>query len=123
MLFHTGVPISPRAIVSPVVGLSAAQLTWTAPEDDGGVSDPSWDPAIDGKQNTTTLTYTVTLSNGKDNTMVMTEALSYTVSNLQHSTAYTVTVVAENVYGKGPEVTTAFSTGKNMITVYALIFR
>ena len=99
------------------MGLSAAHLNWTAPEDDGGVSDRSWDPAIDGKQNSTTLTYTVTLTNGKDTTMVTTKALSLTVSmqpSAQHS-IYTVTVVAENVYEKGPKATTVFSTGKFIV--------
>ena len=107
-----GPPSVPYDLTLPLVGLSAAHLNWTAPEDDGGVSDRSWDPAIDGKQNTTTLTYTVTLTNGKDTTMVTTKALSLIVSNLQHSTAYTVTVVAENVYEKGPKATTVFNTGK-----------
>ena len=98
-----GPPSAPYDLTLPLVGLSAAHLNWTAPEDDGGVSDRSWDPAIDGKQNSTTLTYTVTLTNGKDTTMVTTKALSLIVSNLQHSTAYTVTVVAENVYKRRPK--------------------
>ena len=98
-----GPPSAPYDLTLPLVGLSAAHLNWTAPEDDGGISDRSWDPAIDGEQNTTTLTYTVTLTNGKDTTMVMTNVLSLIVSNLQHSTAYTVTVVAENVYERGPK--------------------
>ena len=104
------------------MGLFAAHLNWTAPEDDGGVSDPLWDPAIDGKQNITTLTYTITLTSGKETTMVITQALSLIVSNLQHSTAYTVTVEAENVYGKGAEITTAFSTGKHLsdMCIYTL---
>ena len=110
-----GPPSAPYDLTLPLVGLSAAHLNWTAPEDDGGVSDHSWDPAIDGKQNTTTLTYTVTLTNGKDTTMVTTKALSLIVSNLQHSTAYTVTVVAENVYERGPKATTVFSTGNFIV--------
>ena len=110
-----GPPSAPYDLTLPLVGLSAAHLNWTAPEDDGGVSDPSWDPAIDGKQNSTTLTYTVTLTNGKDTTTVTTKALSLIVSNLHHSTAYTVTVVAENVYERGPEATTVFSTGNFIV--------
>ena len=56
-----------------------------------------------------------TLGNGKDTTMVTTKALSLIVSNLHHSTAYTVTVVAENVYERGPEATTVFSTGNFIV--------
>ena len=83
-----GPPSAPYDLTLPLVGLSTAHLNWTAPEDDGGVSDRSWDPAIDGKQNSTTLTYTVTLTNGKDTTMVTTKALSLIVSmqpSAQHS--------------------------------------
>ena len=110
-----GPPSAPYDLTLPLVDLSAAHLNWTAPEDDGGVSDHSWDPAFDDKQNSTSLTYTVTLTNGKDTTMVTTKALSLIVSNLQHSTAYTVTVVAENVYERGPKAATVFSTGKQVI--------
>ena len=116
ILSFPGPPSAPHGVALPVMGLYAALLNWTVPKDDGGVSDPSWDPAIDGRQSTTTLTYTVTLTNGKYTTMVMTQALYLPLSNLQHSTAYTVTVVAENVYGKGPEVTTVFSTSKHVIS-------
>lgn len=102
-----GPPSAPRAVATPVVGFLAAQLIWTAPEDDGGVSDPSWNPSIDGRQSTTTLTYIVTLTNGA---VTRTKNLSLVLSNLQHSTAYTVSVEAENVYGRGPVGTTAFTT-------------
>ena len=112
-----GPPSVPYDLTLPLVGLSAAHLNCTAPEDDGGVSDYSWDPAIDDKQNTTTLTYTVTLTNGKDTTMVTTKALSLIVSNLQHSTAYTVTVVAENVYERGPKAANFTKPSEMSITV------
>ena len=105
-----GPPSAPRAVAASNIGPFTAQLTWTAPEDDGGVSDPSWDPAVDGRENRPYLTYNVTLTNGTVTTMATTRNLFLPLSNLQHSTAYTVTVEAENVYGRGPQGTTAFTT-------------
>ena len=87
-----------------------AQLTWTAPEADGGVSDPSWDPSLDGRENRPYLTYTVTLTNGTITTMATTQALSLNLTFLQHSTLYSVTVEAENVYGRGPVGNASFKT-------------
>ena len=105
-----GPPSTPRAVAVSEVGPFTALLTWTAPEDDGGVSDPSWDPALDSRENRPYLTYTVTLTNGTITTMATTQALSLRLSTLQHSTAYTVTVEAGNVYGRGPQGTTPFTT-------------
>ena len=87
-----------------------AQLTWRAPEDDGGVSDPSWDSSLDSKENRPYLTYNVTLTNGTITTMAMTQAMSLNLTFLQHSTPYSVTVEAENVYGRGPQWTAPFNT-------------
>ena len=87
-----------------------AQLTWTAPEDDGGVSDPSWDPSLDIRENRPYLDYTVTLTNGTITTKATTQALSLSLTFLQHSTPYSVTVEAENVYGRGPQATAPFNT-------------
>ena len=106
---HAGLPGAPRAVATPVVGLFNAQLIWNVPEDDGGVSDPSWNPDIDGKQTITSLTYIVTLTNGA---VERAKNLSLVLSNLQHSTTYTVTVEAENVYGRGPQGTSIFTTSK-----------
>ena len=87
-----------------------AHLTWTAPEDDGGVSDPSWDPSLDSRENRPYLTYNVTLTNGTIITMATTQALSLNLTFLQHSTSYFVTVEAENVYGRGPQGNASFNT-------------
>ena len=114
-----GPPSAPRAVAASNVGPFTAQLTWTAPEDDGGVSDPSWDPPVDSREDRHYLTYSVKLTNGTVTTMATTRNLSLPLSNLQHSTAYTVTVEAENVYGRGPQGTTAFTTrdsGKHWAT-------
>ena len=108
---HTsGHPSAPRAVDVSEVGPFTTQLTWTAPEDDGGISDPSWDPALDSRENRPYLNYTVTLTNGTVTTMATTQSLSLPLSFLQHSTAYTVTVEAENVYGRGPQGTAPFNT-------------
>ena len=108
---HTsGPPSAPRAVGVSGVGPFTAQLTWTAPEDDGGVSDPSWDSALDSRENRPYLNYTVTLTNGMVTTMATTQSLSLPLSFLQHSTVYTVTVEAENVYGRGPQGTAPFNT-------------
>ena len=100
----------PRAVGVSEVGPFTTQLTWTAPEDDGGISDPSWDPALDSRENRPYLNYTVTLTNGTVATMATTQFLSLPLSFLQHSTAYAVTVEAENVHGRGPQGTAPFNT-------------
>ena len=92
------------------VGPITAQLTWTAPEDDGGISDSSWDPALDSRVNRPYLSYTVTLTNGTVTINATTQSLSLPLSFPQHSTAYTVTVETENVYGRGPQGTAPFNT-------------
>ena len=107
---HSGPPSVPRDVTVSDVHPFTAQLTWTAPEDDGGVSDPSWDPSLDSRENTPYLTYTVTLTNGTITTMATTQALSLNLTFLQHSTLYSVTVEAENVYGRGPVGNASFYT-------------
>ena len=109
---HTcaGPPSAPRAVAVSEIGAFTANLTWTAPEDDGGVSDPSWDSALDSRENRPYLTYSVTLANRTITTMATTQSLSLPLSTLQHSTAYTATVEAGNVYGRGPQGTTPFTT-------------
>ena len=103
-------PSMPHAVGVFEVGPFTAQLIWTAPEDDGGISDPSWNPALDSRENRPYLNYTVTLTNGTVTTNAMTQSLFLPLSFLQHSTAYTVTVEAENVYGRGPQWTAPFNT-------------
>ena len=105
-----GPPSVPRIVNVSLMGPFTAQLTWTAPEDDGGVSDPSWDPTLDSRENRLYLSYTVTLTNGTVTTMATTQALSLNLTFLQHSTPYSVTVEAENVYGRGPAGTAPFNT-------------
>ena len=105
-----GPPSAPRAVAVSEVGPFTALLTWTAPEDDGGVSDPSWDPALDSRENRPYLTYSVTLANGTITTMATTQSLSLPLSTLQHSTAYTATVEAGNVYGRGEGANATFTT-------------
>ena len=107
---HPGPPSAPRDVTVSDVRPFTAELTWTAPEDDGGVSDPSWDPSLDSRENRPYLDYTVTLTNGTITTMATTQALSLNLTILQHSTSYSVTVEAENVYGSGPEGTAPFNT-------------
>ena len=107
---HPGPPSVAHDVSVPDVRPFTAQLTWTAPEDDGGVSNPSWDPSLDSRENTTYLTYTVTLTNGTVTTMATTQALFLSLTFLQHSTPYSVTVEAENVYGRGPQGTASFNT-------------
>ena len=107
---HSGPPSAPRDVTVSDVHPFTAQLTWTAPEDDGGVSDPSWDPSLDSRENRPYLNYTVTLTNGTITTMATTQALSLSLTFLQHSTPYSVTVEAENVYGRGPVGTASFNT-------------
>ena len=113
MRAHTntsGPPSVPPAVTVSDLRPFTAQLTWGASEDDGGVSDPSWDPSLDSRENRPYLTYTVTLTNGTITTMATTQALSLNLSFLQHSTGYTVSVEAENVYGTSPQGTVPFST-------------
>ena len=107
---HSGPPNAPHNVTVSDVRPFTAQLTWTAPEDDGGVSDPSWDPSLDRRENRPYLTYTVTLTNGTVTTMATTQTLSLNLTLLQHSTPYAVTVEAENVYGRGPQGTAPFNT-------------
>ena len=107
---HSGPPSVPRDVTVSDVCPFTAQLTWTAPEDDGGVSDPSWDPSLDSRENRLYLSYTVTLTNGTVTTMATTQALSLNLTFLQHSTPYSVTVEAENVYGRGPQGNASFNT-------------
>ena len=107
---HSGPPSVPRNVTVSDVRSFTAQLTWTAPEDDGGISDPSWDPSMDSRENRPYLNYTVTLTNGTITTMATTQALSLNLTFLQHSTTYSVTVEAENVYGRGPVENASFST-------------
>ena len=107
---HPGPPSVPRDVTVSDVRPFTAQLTWTAPEDDGGVSDPFWDPSLDSRENRTYLTYSVTLTNGTVTTMATAQALSLNLTFLQHSTPYSVTVEAENVYGRGPQGTAPFNT-------------
>ena len=106
---RSGPPSAPLDVTLSDVRPFTAQLTWTAPED-GGVSDPSWDPSLDSRENRSYLTYTVTLTNGTATTMATTQALSLNLTSLQHSTGYIVTVEAENVYGRGPQGTASFNT-------------
>ena len=106
----SGPPSVPRAVTVSDLRPFTAQLTWGASEDDGGISDPSWDPSLDSRENRPYLTYTVTLTNGTITTMATTQALSLNLSFLQHSTRYTVSVEAENVYGTSPQGTVPFST-------------
>ena len=108
---HTsGPPSALHTVAVSEVGPFTSQLTWTAPEDDGGVSDPSWDPALDSREDRPYLNYSVTLTNGTVTTVATTQALSLPLSFLQHSTAYSATVQAENVYGRGPEGSVFFNT-------------
>ena len=107
---HPGPPSVPRDVTVSDVRPFTAQLTWTAPEDDGGVSDPSWDPSLDSRENRPHLTYTVMLTNGTITTMATTQALSLNLTFLQHSTPYSVTVKAENVYRRGPVGNASFNT-------------
>ena len=107
---HPGPSSVPCDVTVSDVRPFTAPLTWTAPEDDGGVSDPSWDPSLDSRENRPHLNYTVTLTNGSVTTMATTQTLSLNLTFLQHSTPYSVTVEAENVYGRGPAGNASFST-------------
>ena len=107
---HPGPPSAPRDVTVSDLHPFTAQLTWTAPEDDGGVSDPSWDPSLDSRENRPYLAYTVTLTNGTITTMAMTQALSLNLTFLQHSTPYSVTVESDHVYGRGPQGNASFNT-------------
>jgi hypothetical protein len=81
------VPGAPRNVTA-MPGNSQVVLAWAAPADNGGA-------AISG--------YTVTLSAG--GSVVRTESASaspLTLTGLTNGTAYTLTVAAENVAGRGP---------------------
>ena len=99
----------PRDVTVSDVRPFTARLTWTAP-DDGGVSNPSWNPSLDSRENRPYLTYTVTLTNETVTTMATTQALFLNLTLLQHSTPYSVTVEAENVYGRGSQGNATFNT-------------
>ena len=75
-------------------------------------SDVQWD-AVDDSLDTN---YTVTLTDSSDNTpsvATLIEQTSYTITGLTLDTVYTITVIASNTCGQGPEFSTSisFSTG------------
>lgn len=94
----TVVPVLPAAPgdVSAVAGDGAADVTWTAPANDGGDS-------ISG--------YTATCTNGTDSASASGPTPPITVGGLVNGTAYTCTVAATNSVGTG-----AASAPSNAVT-------
>lgn len=80
-------PGAPTGVVA-TAGMERAQVSWTAPADDGG-------GALTG--------YIVTASPGGSSAQVGAAVRSATVPALASTTAYTFTVAALNAAGRGPE--------------------
>ena len=72
--------------VTATAGLSSARVTWVAPTDDGG---------------STVTRYTATASPGGRTCSWTTGDLACTITDLPNTTAYTITVAAENLAGAG----------------------
>ncbi len=72
--------------VTATAGLTSARVTWVAPTDDGG---------------STVTRYTATASPGGRTCSWTTGELACTITDLPNTTAYTITVAAENLAGAG----------------------
>ena len=81
-------PTVPQLVMSSEVGRFSATISWSPPSDNGG-SDHPLKYSINITNNTVTLSFT---------TSDVTTLLQY----LQHSTQYTVTIMADNDLGLGP---------------------
>ena len=70
-------------------------MTWSPPEDNGGVEP---------------VHYRGTVSNGTVLSFNTTGITMVTLTNLQHSTNYSVNLLAENIHGTSPSVEAVFRT-------------
>ena len=89
-------PTPPRNLSSNPQPFSS-NFSWSPPEDNGGDPNP--------------LTYTINVTNDTLTMMYNTSGLELQLTNLQHSTNYTVSLVAVNVFGSSqPAVVDVFRT-------------
>jgi hypothetical protein len=91
-------PTEPQTVTVSQVTPFSSTISWTPPTDDGGISSPSWTPP--SPHSSTGLTYHVTYSNSSGSWTSTVNSTQSVLAYLQHSTDYTVSVVAENVYGR-----------------------
>ena len=70
-------------------------MTWSPPEDNGGVE---------------SVRYRGNVSNGTVLSFNTTGITMVTLTNLQHSTDYSVSLLAENIHGASPPVEVVFTT-------------
>ena len=102
----TAPPTTPRQINSSDVSPFTATISWMPPSDNGGTDQP--------------LNYSINITNYTDSTTlppVTTNMTTLSLTSLQHSTLYIVTIVADNDLGLGPSPPavinfTTFDSGK-----------
>ena len=102
VMFHSylfaGPPTEPQTVTVSQVTPFYSTIAWIPPTDDGGISSPSWTPP--SPHSSTGLTYHVTYSNSSGSWTSTVNSTQSMLAYLQHSTDYTVSVVAKNVYGR-----------------------
>ena len=94
-LLYPGPPTSPRELRIVDLQPFSAQVTWSPPEDYGGVE---------------SVRYRGTVSNGTVLDFNTTYFTILIMSHLQHSTTYSVNLLCENSYGSSPTVEFVFRT-------------
>ena len=97
----TAPPTVPQQLMSSEVGPFSATISWIHPSDNGGTDQP--------------LKYSIIITNYTDSTSlppVTTIMTILSLTNLQHSTQYIVTVVADNDLGlvPSPPAVSTFTT-------------
>ena len=108
-------PTEPRMVRVSTNPFSAT-ISWTPPTDDGGVSSPSW--TTPSPNSSAGLSYKVTHSNSSGSWVSTVNSTQIVLDGLQHSTDYTVSVVAENAHGSGPSVEVMFRTNDTSEWLY-----
>ena len=94
-LLYPGPPTAPRGLRIVDLQPFSAQVTWSPPEDNGGVEP---------------VHYRGTVSNGTVLDFNTTNFTILIMSHLQHSTTYSVNLLCENSYGSSPTVEFVFRT-------------
>ena len=96
-ILHTtsGPPTAPRELRIVDLQPFSAHVTWSPPEDNRGVEP---------------VQYRGTVSNGTLLSFNTTGITMVALTNLQHSTNYSISLLAENIHGASPPVEVVFRT-------------